>query len=336
MTERKFNRRQFGRIGVGATAMAFGVGIRTDSDARNYLGTLFNEDVDHRFINKQALLCANECGDAKIPFSLAFDTGQLPYKLLVPGLSKANYPDVPDGWDWKFIPMLAADGLPPPEPKKPERPKWSREVLLNPVFKGPSDRPLVALTVDDGYFNRDEILQTIVDMNASATFLIIGSVMDSDPNFIIKANNSGRITWGNHTYTHMDLSAKSVDQIQSELGRTEEALKRICGATTIPVMRPPGGSRSNTSIAAAADLGLRTFMWNVSGDAGTQWTSNNPQALVNYYMGLLDAQTNPWGSIVLLHFRTSTSVALPGIIKGIRARGMEPVSFDKLYEGGRV
>lgn len=168
--------------------------------------------------------------------------------------------------------------------------------------------------------------------------------MDANPDFIKKAQNSGRITWGNHTYTHELLTTKSSSQIKGEYERTEAALKRIAGATTIPFARPPGGAKNDTVISAGADNGLRTILWNVSGDAGTQWSANNPSALSNYYMGLIDAQKNPWGSIILMHFRTSTATssvagvpsALEQVIDGVRARGMEPVSLDRLYEGGKV
>lgn len=80
------------------------------------------------------------------------------------------------------------------------------------------------------------------------------------------------------------------------------------------------------------------MLWNVSGDAGTQWTSYDPRALANYYFGLMDRMSNPWGSIILMHFRESTAIskvngvgsALALVIDGVRARGMEPVSADRL------
>lgn len=329
MSER-FSRRKLlaYAAGIGAGAIA---GDRKHA-CRDF-ERLGQEDGYNRFINEQAYRCLLACGDEKNPHSLAFDTSSLPYKLYVPGLAVANYPNVTDGWDVRVLPMMASGEIPPLEP---ERPKWPKEVLQNPVFQGPSDRPLVALTIDDGYFNRNEILDTIIREDVSATFLIIGSVMDSDPAFIKRAQESGRITWGNHTYTHGDLTRKNAGEIESELSRTEATLKKIVGATTIPFMRPPGGARSSMSITAAANLGFRTFLWNVSGDAGTQWTPSDPQALVNYYMGLLDRQANPWGSIILTHFRPATSAALPIMIREIRRRGMEPVSLDRLYEGGRV
>lgn len=335
MNERRFvSRRRLGPIALGGTAFVLSSLLGRDSD--DYLEDLKLEDRYHRFVNNAAFRCAGTCGERKLPFSLAFDQN---YRLVVPGLATAGLPGTREGGDIRFLEMIANGEIPPPPlpvELKSSRPEWSKEVLLSPVFKGPSDRPLVALTVDDGYFNRNEILDTLIREDVSATFLIIGSVMDSDPSFIKRAQESGKITWGNHTYTHGDLTRKSVPEIRNELARTEASLKRIAGATTIPLMRPPGGSRNSASITAAADAGFRTFMWNVSGDAGGQWTASNPEALVNYYMGLLDRQVNPWGSIILTHFRPATSAALPSMIREIRKRGMEPVSLDRLYESGRV
>ncbi len=333
MSDRRFiSRRGLGKVAIGA-ALAFGGIGGQDTEPHGHLPD--DEDGYHNFINEQALLCLAQCGDAKIPYSLAFDTNSTPYQLVVPGIARDNRIGKYDGNHPIYLPGLASGELIPPITKA-ERPKWEQGVLLNPVFKGPSDRLLVALTIDDGYFNRNEILATIIAEDISATFLIVGLVMDSDVNFIKKAQDSGKITWGNHTYTHGGLTQKSAVGIQDELGRAEASLKKITGATTIPFMRPPGGAKTSSSIAAAANSGFRTFLWNVSGDAGTQWTSDNPQALADYYMGLLDRQGNPWGSIILLHFRPATSAALPLMIREIRRRGMEPVSLDKLYEDGRV
>lgn len=310
---------------------------------------MWGEDYYHNFVNRQALACANQCEGAQLSQSLAFDTSDpRKYKLFIPEIATASRPNVPDGWNVRTIPMVAS-GEVPIEPPKLERPKWSRDILLNPVFQGPSDRPLVALTIDDGTYNREEVLQTIIRKDVTATFLITGSIMDKDPEFVKKAQASGRITWANHTYDHQSLANMTEAQIGDEYSRTEAALKRITGQTTIPFARPPGGfgtdkSKNDKIVSVGAQNGFRTFLWNVSADAGDQWPAKGQTALANYYMGLVDSYKNPWGSIILMHFLPTTALpsasgapsALEQVIDGARARGMEPVSLDRLYEGGRV
>lgn len=338
MEERKIGRRDVLKGLLWAGGVVGGAGSLIIPEARAHEIDLEGEDYYHRFVNQQALQCANECEETPLAHSLAFDTSDpLKYKLFIPEIATAGRPNVPDGWHSEVIPMLAAGEVPPPKPKRPE---WNDSELSFPIFKGPSDKPLVALTVDDGNFNREEILKTILEKDVSASFLTTGAIIDQYPDFIRKAEATGKITWANHTYDHILLAGKTESYVQDQLKRTEAALKRVCGATTLPMWRPPGGGVDSTPISAAKKLGFRSILWNVSGDAGLQWSSYDPTALANYYIGLIDRQSNPWGSIILMHFRESTAVskvngvqsAIAQVIDGVRARGMEPVSLDKLLE----
>lgn len=251
------------------------------------------------------------------------------------GESLVSKPD-PDGKYRIGIPGVVADkGELPPRPFANERPNWPKEVLRLPVYKGPSDRPLVALTIDDGFLVRHEILDVLVSKGAGATFFLIGDrVIQKDQNFIfIKRALDLGYEIGNHTYTHGDLDKKTQEQIKFELSKCEEVLKAISpGTSTLPYLRPPGGNKHTLSIETAADMGYRMFLWTISGDIGNYSTNE----LVNLYLRQIDSLANPWGSIILMHFIPRSLLALPAIIDGIRTRGMEPVSLTRLYEGGRV
>ncbi|MBI3341811.1 polysaccharide deacetylase family protein [Candidatus Curtissbacteria bacterium] len=347
--DRSIARRAILRSGLGAGATLFGLGgdRRTSGlpvfpTEEEYLRQLALEHLDQEQVRLLAANCNTVCGGQKFEGSLvlaqegpALVSGNK-FIYLVTDVAREEFSPAP------VLPP------PPPEPEpvpKLLRPQWERKYLLAPVLQGPSDRPLVGLTVDDGYFARDEILNTLIAKDVSATFFIIGQVMEQYPDFVRKARDSGRIKFGNHTYTHTDLRFKNWDQIANgEMKRSEDVLMRIAGETTIPFGRPFGGNRNTSVDTAFADRGFRPILWNVSGDAGTQWSSFNPTALADYYLALLRNQRNPWGSIILTHFRESTGIsrvagvpsALEQIIDGVRAMGMEPVGLDKLYEDGRV
>ena len=334
----RINRRRLMRVAVGAVVVASTMverklGVRAGepyADEAQYLRHLFLEHRQQEEVTLAAQDDGGAYGDLKMPSSLLFEpAGTGKYKLLVPSLVRG-------GWGEKNLPygsvaVNLSVGVEPPKVFG-ERPRWPAEILRSPVFKGPSDRPMVGLTFDDGYFGREEILSTIVAQKVEATFFIIGSVISANRSFVKRATESGVIDWGNHTYTHGNLTGMSVAQINGELADTESVLADASGATTIPIMRPPGGSRNSATIEAAASRSFRTFLWNVSGDAG----SYTPDQLVSLYLGQIDKMQNPWGSILLMHFRTATAQALPEIIRGLKTRGLQPVSLGRLYEGGRV
>lgn len=228
-------------------------------------------------------------------------------------------------------------------PRRLSKPRWDASVLNSAVGRGPSDRPMVALTIDDGAMSLDETLKVIREEGAGATFFLTGKYLDRRRDFIEQALETPGVEIGNHTWNHSDLPPLSDARITEELTRFEQLLAdTVRGATSAPYLRPPGGSKSDRVVSIAAALGYRTILWNISGDAG----SVAPSQLADLYMRQLDRRMtivdgkpnyqDAWGSIVLLHFRPGTCSVLPDLIRGIRARGMEPVALSTLYEGGRT
>ncbi len=228
-------------------------------------------------------------------------------------------------------------------PRRLSKPAWDSSVLNSAVGRGPSDRPMVALTIDDGAMSLDETLKVIREEGAGATFFLTGKYLDRRRDFLEQALDTPGVEIGNHTWNHSDLPGLNDARVSEEIGRFEELLAdTVRGATSAPYLRPPGGSKSDRVVAIAAALGYRTILWNISGDGG----SVPPAQLADLYMRQLDKRQTivdgkpgyqeAWGSIILLHFRPGTCSVLPDLIRGIRARGMEPVALSTLYEGGRT
>lgn len=261
--------------------------------------------------------------------------------------------------DERLASILRAEGPRPPGPEyyldrvprdllthppgKLTKPLWDPSVLNTFVSRGPEDRPMVALTIDDGAASLDDTLKVIRDEGAGATFFLTGKYLDRRKDFLQRAVETPGVEVANHTWNHSDLTALADDRIRDELIRFETMLAdSVRGASSAPFMRPPGGAKSDRVVQVAAGLGYRTILWNISGDAGTL----TPAQLVEHYLRQFDRRTEvvdgqvsyrgAWGSIILMHFRPGTCAVLPDIIRGIRARGMQPVSLSKLYEDGRT
>jgi peptidoglycan/xylan/chitin deacetylase (PgdA/CDA1 family) len=205
------------------------------------------------------------------------------------------------------------------------RPAWTSDLLRQVARSGPTDRPFIGLTIDDGWTAQDEVLKVLTDRSVSPTLFLTGRAVKNDPQFIARAIAAG-CEIGNHTMDHAWLLDKTKDYIQNDLRDFEAFVRSVVpGATTLPFMRPSGGAVNQTVIDASAELGYRTILWSASsGDSSSSTTSD--QMVTNALAG-----ANA-GAILLTHFSHRTVSALPGIIDGLRAKGLEPVSLTRLFD----
>jgi peptidoglycan/xylan/chitin deacetylase (PgdA/CDA1 family) len=224
------------------------------------------------------------------------------------------------------IAAIAERPTPTPSPAPtPGHPAWAADILRQVVRSGPSTRPLVALTIDDGWFARDAVLRALEAKKVQLTLFLTGRAIAGDYGFIARALNAGHEI-ANHTMDHYDLVNKTAAYIQKDILDFESLVKSVvAGATTQPYMRPSGGSLNQTVVDASAAIGYRAILWSASVGDGS--ASTTPAQMVNY--GLAGARP---GAIILMHFSERAVAALPALIDGLRARGLEPVSLTKLFE----
>ena len=72
---------------------------------------------------------------------------------------------------------------------------------------------------------------------------------------------------GSHTWAHKDLATLSSKDIDSEMGRVEQALERILGVTPA-FTRPPFGSYNDLVRKVAQSRGQKLVTWDFdSGDS---------------------------------------------------------------------
>lgn len=115
-----------------------------------------------------------------------------------------------------------------------------------------------------------------------------------------------------------------------QLAATAQQLHADLGANVcLWLWRPPYGDYNSTIIAQAGSFGLTTIMWN---DDPADWSQPGTTTIVNRVL----SNVRP-GSIILLHDgpagRAQTLAALPGILAGLRQRGLTPVSLPQLLLG---
>jgi len=200
--------------------------------------------------------------------------------------------------------------------------------VVSTVFRptGPVDAPLeVALTFDDGpsVTYTPQVLDILERLDVRATFFVVGTMVEAYPELVEQEAEAG-MAIGNHTYSHPYLTPFGKlprREIRREIRRCDRLLADL--GVDAGFFRPPGGSWSPRVLDEAERFGMRTVLWAVD---SRDWTRPAFRALRR---SVLDA-ARP-GAIILLHDgggdRSATVKALPGIIRGLRRMGLEPMAL---------
>ncbi len=151
--------------------------------------------------------------------------------------------------------------------------------------------------------------------------------------------------FGNHTKDHCDLVRGGGDTgcpvarqpgsfVQSQLTSAGTTIFNVTGQSAVPYWRPPYGSHDRDVRLAAAAAGYRkTVMWHID---TIDWkppppTDSGPTT-VQIIDKVVGTATN--GSIVLMHLGGwNTHAALPGMIEGLRSKGLLPTTISDLADG---
>lgn len=162
----------------------------------------------------------------------------------------------------------------------------------------------IYLTFDVGYENGNtaSILDTLKKHNVSATFFVVGTYIESDPELVKRMAEEGHIV-GNHTWHHPDMSQiAALDTFKKELVDVEDAYREVTGEEMTKFYRPPQGKYSESNLQMAQELGYKTFFWSL---AYVDWYDNNQPTKEEAFDKLL-GRIHP-GAIVLLHSTSDTN-----------------------------
>jgi peptidoglycan/xylan/chitin deacetylase (PgdA/CDA1 family) len=191
----------------------------------------------------------------------------------------------------------------------------------------PKYPPAVALTFDDGPWPKDtlRVLRILRDRRVPATFFMVGYLIERYPEIVRRVERAG-MTIGTHSWSHPYLTPfvdLTPHRIQTEIERPAELLREGFGIETT-LFRAPAGSYDRRVLRLARDAGMRLVQWSV--DPDDYRDTATPREIARRVL----RSVRP-GSVVLLHDggggQSSTVAALPRIIRGIRAMGLELVAI---------
>lgn len=199
----------------------------------------------------------------------------------------------------------------------------------------------IALTFDDGPDGRwtPKILDILQQKHAPATFFLIGKNMQAHPGIVRREYDMGMLL-GSHTYTHPNIAALPVAEMDIELNATQRLFAVITGHT-FRLFRPPyfGDAEPSTPaevnpLVKAQKLGYLIVGLRIDTD---DWKKPPAKVIVQRVFDRLAQPVtpdNPAGQVILLHDsggdRAHTVEALPTLIDALRAHGYKLVTVDQL------
>ncbi len=188
------------------------------------------------------------------------------------------------------------------------------------VRHGPRTSNGVALTFDDGPDDHTEELLALLDrLEVRATFFLLGAACERWPARVRDIVSRGHEV-APHGFTHTTFPKLSAEALEDELRRCAafvppQARKR-------PLVRPPRGAVTPTSLLRCARAGWTTVLWSLDSD---DCRTDDPDVVA---ARLEEARG---GDIVLLHEgEASSRGALARAVASIRARGLELVTVSEL------
>jgi peptidoglycan/xylan/chitin deacetylase (PgdA/CDA1 family) len=194
-------------------------------------------------------------------------------------------------------------------------------------------RSWIALTFDDGPSHyRTQTLRTLRALQVPATFFDVGMRVAANPQFAGFEAGEGHLVL-NHTWSHPHLPQLTPDQVESQVLRTQEVLRKAGAPMPFKLLRPPFGDVDAAVDAELTSLGYHHVNWDV---VATDWDVTTtadqirdtivpalrPGLVILMHDGAIDSANGP-----------ADEAALPQVILQARKQGY---CFGQLSPTGTV
>lgn len=247
--------------------------------------------------------------------------------------------------DPSLQPGASSEQDPSAQPVSPTGPDYPRDPGTGPDNKGKSgnteepgagdlpvvreidpDKPMVALTFDDGPFARStgSILDTLKAHDAVATFFVLGNRVPDNADILKRMVNEGHQI-GNHSLSHKQLTTLAVAELQYQIEKTQSAVKSVTGIEPV-VMRPTYGSY-NDELRQSIDMPV--ILWSLD---TRDWETREAA-----YVSKQVLENVRDGDIILMHdIYMSTADAVEIVVPELKSRGYQLVTISELYRARGV
>jgi peptidoglycan-N-acetylglucosamine deacetylase len=189
---------------------------------------------------------------------------------------------------------------------------------------------VVALTFDDGptVAFTEEILTLLAERRVSATFFLVGSAIEREPDLARRIAAAGHEI-GNHSWSHQPMVLRRPSSVQREVEATDRIIRQIGYAGPIH-FRAPYGKRLLALPWYLMRTGRPHVLWDIEPESYPQIARDSAR-IVEHVI----ERVRP-GSIILLHpffeSRRATITALPAVIDALRDAGYRIETVSALLE----
>ena len=177
----------------------------------------------------------------------------------------------------------------------------------------------IALTFDDGPSGyTEELLDGLALYEARASFFVIGSKAEKNPEIVKRAYEEGHLI-GNHTYSHIDFYKSSITEIEENIAKGSAIIEEITGSRPLFLRAPYG----HTSFVQLKQVNAFFIRWSTS---TYDWFKEDEDYI--YKRIMKEAKD---GAIILMHdTREATVKAVLRAIPELQKQGYELVRVDEL------
>ncbi len=193
-----------------------------------------------------------------------------------------------------------------------------------------TDRPMVALTFDDGpSAHTQRLLDIFKKYGGKGTFFVLGNTLDNRQETLKRIAAEGHEI-GNHSWSHRQFTNIDVDEVKDQIMMTRAKIYDITGVDCT-IVRPPYGACNDEIRALGKEIGVSFVNWSVD---TLDWKSKNADAVYNEIMK--DAAD---GHIILCHDLHKTTVdAMEKTIPALIEEGYQLVTVSELLtcRGGEI
>lgn len=188
----------------------------------------------------------------------------------------------------------------------------------------PLDDGEVVLTFDDGPWptNTPAVLAALAAQCVKATFFIIGKHAIWHPEILKQVAAQGH-TIGTHTWSHVDLTKKTVPERTEEIEKGVSAINLLVGGKSAPFFRFPTLRHPPETVEYLGQRNIASFSTDID---SLDFKIRKPDAIV---AGLIANLKKRGKGILLMHdFQRATAIALPQLLEQLRTNGYRVVHLQ--------